>query len=97
MPASYQRDPVTGVVVRDSLGGRIVSAWQTSRYSDAWVRTRRLHFEDWMALLIFNHLFSGADAFVAAQLWDLPARVGVRQTPLGPAIAARFEFGRPRR
>ena len=41
------------------------------------VRARKQHFEDWIALLIFNHLFAAADAFVAAQLWDVPARVSV--------------------
>lgn len=41
------------------------------------VRARKQHVEDWVALLIFNHLFAAADAFVAAQLWDVPARVSV--------------------
>jgi hypothetical protein len=41
------------------------------------VRARKQHLEDWIALLIFNHLFAAADAFVAAQLWDVPARVSV--------------------
>jgi len=43
------------------------------------VRARKQHVEDWVALLIFNHLFAGADAFVAAQLWDVPARVSVQR------------------
>jgi hypothetical protein len=43
------------------------------------VRARKQHFEDWIALLIFNHLFAAADAFVAAQLWDVPARVSVQR------------------
>ena len=41
-----------------------------------------------MALLIFNHLFSGADAYVAAHLWDLPANVAVRWLPGGPIVQA---------
>lgn len=97
MPATYQIDPVTGVATLDTLGRPIVATWARSRYTDAWVRTRRLHREDWMALLIFNHLFSGADAFVAAQLWDLPAKVGLRQTPNGPGISASLSFGAPPR
>ncbi|MCC6242432.1 MAG: hypothetical protein IT353_06300, partial [Gemmatimonadaceae bacterium] len=44
----------------------------TGRYSSALVKTRRLHVEDWIAAVAFNHLFAGADAFVAAQLWDVP-------------------------
>jgi len=43
------------------------------------VRARKQHVEDWIALLIFNHLFAAADAFVAAQLWDVPARVSVQR------------------
>ena len=39
------------------------------------VRARRTHLEDWIALMVFNHLLAGADAYVAAHLWDLPARV----------------------
>lgn len=96
MPLRYQVDPATGLVARDSDGNPVVSAWQPSRYTDAWVRTRRLHLEDWTAALIFNHLFAGADAFVAAQLWDLPQKVAIRQTPFGPALAATFSFGRAR-
>ncbi len=98
MPLSYQTDPVTGVVARDSLGNAIVSAWQTSPYGPGIVRSRRLQVEDWLAVLFFNHLFSGADAYVAAQLWDLPDKVAIKQTPFGPAIAATLRFGRaPRR
>jgi hypothetical protein len=43
------------------------------------VRARKQQLEDWLALLIFNHLFAAADAFVAAQLWDVPARVSVQR------------------
>ena len=45
-----------------------------------------------MALLIFNHLFSGADAFVAAQLWDLPANVAIRWLPGGPMVQAAIRL-----
>lgn len=94
MPSRYQVDPSTGLVARDAEGRPIVTAWESPRYTDAWVRTRRLHLEDWTAVLIFNHLFAGADAFVAAQLWDLPQKVSIRQTPFGPALAATFSYGR---
>jgi hypothetical protein len=43
------------------------------------VSARKQQFEDWIALIIFNHLFAAADAFVAAQLWDVPARVSVQR------------------
>jgi hypothetical protein len=56
------------------------------------LNARRLHLEDWLAVLIFNHLLAGADAYVAANLWDLPARVSIRQTPAGPGIGAQFRW-----
>jgi hypothetical protein len=96
-PLTYQLDPTTGIVARDTLGNPIVTSWQQSRYTAGYVRTRRLHLEDWMALLVFNHLFSGADAFVAAQLWDLPAHIDVNRSVNGTTVSARIPFGRPPR
>jgi len=92
LPATYQVD-ATGQPVLGSDGRPAVATWSVSRYSAARVRARRTHYEDWIAALIFNHLFSGADAFVAAQLWDLPARIGVRAAPDGhPALVATLRF-----
>ncbi len=96
-PLTYQTDPVTGVVARDTLGHPVVTAWEQSRYSLGIGRARRLHLEDWVAVLFFNHLFSGADAYVAALLWDLPDKVSLVRTPLGPALTTRVRFGRPPR
>jgi len=59
-----------------------------NRYEGDRVKARRTHYEDWVALLIFNHLLSGADAFVAAQLWDLPGQVSVRALPQGATVGA---------
>lgn len=42
------------------------------------VRARQAQVEDWIAVLLANHVFAGADAFVAAHLWDVPARVSPR-------------------
>lgn len=39
------------------------------------VRLRRLQVEDWAALIFFTHLFSAADAFVSAHLWDVRVQV----------------------
>ena len=58
-----------------------------------YVAIRRSHVEDWIAVLIANHLFSGADAYVAAHLWDLPAQIKVSQRPNGTSvIAARINW-----
>ena len=51
------------------------------------IRARRQHLEDWYAILIFNHFFSAADAFVAAHLWEVPARVSVVPHREGIAFA----------
>lgn len=91
-PLGYRIDPTTGRAERDADGNPVVAEWGQPRYDQGWVRTRRLHREDWMAVLVFNHLFAGADAFVAAQLWDLPGKVGIRQTPFGPLLQATFSF-----
>lgn len=56
------------------------------------INARRLHLEDWVAALIFTHFIAGADAYVAANLWDLPARVSIRQTPAGTGIGAQFRW-----
>jgi len=62
------------------------------RYDADLVRTRRLHVEDWLAALAFNHLFAGADAFVAAQLWDIPVRLTATPTQFGPTFVASLRF-----
>lgn len=68
-------DPVTG----DSTPTR----FEPTRFTPELTNARRTHVEDWIALLIFNHLLSAADAYVAANLWDFPARVTVRARPPG--------------
>lgn len=73
-------------------GGEPVPIFAANRWSNDRVRARRLHYEDWIATIVFNHFFAGADAFVAAQLWDLPTRVSVRATPQGTAVATSIAW-----
>lgn len=63
-----------------------------NRFSGGRITARRQHVEDWVALLIANHLLAGAEAYVAAHLWDLPARVGARPVAGGVAIAASLSW-----
>jgi hypothetical protein len=56
------------------------------------VRPRRQHYEDWIALLVFNHLLAGADAYIGAQLWDVPGKVTIRARPGGATLAARVAW-----
>jgi hypothetical protein len=82
----------SGRVKLDTLGRAVGTKYVASRYSPARVAARRKHLEDYYALLIANHLLAGAEAFVAAQLWDLPAHVSIKQMPFGPALAASFRW-----
>lgn len=92
VPATYQVD-AAGQPVRGTDGRAAVATWTVSRYSAARERARRTHYEDWIAVVLFNHLIAGADAYVAAQLWDLPSRIGVRATPDGQtAVVATLNF-----
>lgn len=61
-------------------------------YNDDLISIRRSHVEDWIAFLIANHLFAGADAYVAAHLWDLPSQINVSQTRAGTVVAARIRW-----
>jgi hypothetical protein len=66
-----------------------------AHFSDADVRSRRAHVEDWIALILANHLLSGVDAFVAAHLWDVNAHVGAgADQPIArsASIGVRFRW-----
>ena len=92
VPQSYAIDPNTGLAQRDGRGNPIVATWGQTRYTPDLVRARALHVEDWVAVILFNHLFSGADAYVAANLWDLPQHLGIPRAPLpggGAAMSSR--------
>jgi len=105
---TYDVDPVTGAPKIDGNGKYVVKDTLRSKYADptetggglggqqqqqrSRVKARRLHFEDWIAMLAFNHLFSAADAFVSSQLWDLPAQVEMRALPRGTGIGLSIPF-----
>jgi hypothetical protein len=76
--ATYRIDPTTGLAVIDPKTSLpIPETWITSRYTPDRIKARRTHYEDWIAAIVFNHLFSGADAYVAANLWDFRTNIGV--------------------
>ncbi|HEU5358078.1 MAG TPA: hypothetical protein VFU45_03075 [Gemmatimonadales bacterium] len=39
--------------------------------------------QDWLVLLVFNHLFSGLEAYVSAHLWDFPPDLHLQALPHG--------------
>ena len=55
-------------------------------------RSRRARLEDWIAVLMANHLFSAADGYVAALLWDLPAEVVMDASPQAARLALRVRW-----
>src|SRR5205807_8434015 len=51
------------------------------------VGAKRQEVQDWLVLWIFNHLFSGAEAFVSAHLQDFPKELKVRAFPGGVGLS----------
>jgi hypothetical protein len=78
------------VVGVDPATGKPITA--PSPYTDDLVNIRKGHVEDWVAFLFANHLFAAADAYVGANLWDLPTQISVRQTHTGTVLAARLAW-----
>jgi hypothetical protein len=56
------------------------------------VRVRRSQVEDWAALIFFNHLFSAADAFVSAHLWDVRVQVHGGQEMRSAGVSATIPW-----
>jgi hypothetical protein len=74
-------------------GGRLTpGAPLPPRFEASMERSRKLHVEDWTAAIVFNHLIAGADAFVAAQLWDVPTQVTMVPTANGLALIATLRW-----
>lgn len=91
--STYKTDPNTGLVSLDPKTGQPVPAtYLRSRFDGDRVKARRVHYEDWIAALFFNHLFAAADAYVAANLWDFHANVAAAATPTSARISASIAF-----
>lgn len=89
---SYQTDGNGFVVVDPKTGQPIPATYAASRFTPDRIKARRTHYEDWIAAIVFNHLFSGADAYVAANLWDFRANLGVAAGPRSAAIVASLRL-----
>jgi hypothetical protein len=59
--------------------------WQLdyARARGKFVRSHTQEREDWLALLVFNHLFAAAEAYVSANLYDFPHALKARALPGG--------------
>jgi hypothetical protein len=90
---TYQIDPVTGLAVLDPVTRQpIPETWVASRFTPDRVRARRTHYEDWIAAIVFNHLIAGADAYVAANLWDFRTSVNVTSAAGTTTVIATVRF-----
>jgi hypothetical protein len=90
--AKYEDDSVTVRIPIDPATGLPRPERRPGAFGVERVRARRQHYEDWIAVLAFNHLFAGADAFVAANLWDLPTQISVHSTDRGPTLAVSLTW-----
>ncbi len=51
------------------------------------LRLKRQEVQDWLVLWVFNHLFSGAEAYVSAHLQDFPPDLKIQAFPRGIGIS----------
>jgi hypothetical protein len=51
------------------------------------LKAKRQEVQDWLVLWVFNHLFSGAEAYVSAHLQDFPADLKIHAVPRGIGIS----------
>jgi hypothetical protein len=91
--ARRQRGDSLVISYVDATGNKLTTPiTERRRFGDDEVSSRRSHMEDWIALLVANHLFAASEAFVAASLWDVNARVSVSGNRSNLLIGARIEW-----
>jgi len=83
---------VTGglFVLFEGMAGAMVwkATWQLewARTRDKFVDSHRQEREDWIVLLVFNHLMAAAEAYVSALLYDYPVALQARALPGGRTV-----------
>jgi len=85
----FQSDSLVTIGFDPGTGAPIPAV---NAYTKRLVDVRRSHVEDWIAFIIANHLFAGADGYVAAHLWDLPTQISVEPSHAGMVVAARIQW-----
>jgi hypothetical protein len=88
----FENDSIVVSIPIDATTGLPSPVREPGPFDSERVRARRQHFEDWLAVIAFNHLFAGADAFVAANLWDLPTQISAWPSDRGPTIALSLKW-----
>jgi len=80
---------VTGGIFVAFEGVALTMVWKSGWQLDfagvrgKYVKSHTQEQQDWVVLLIFNHLMSGAEAYVSAHLWDFPAGLEIQRLPDG--------------
>ena len=72
--------------------GAPIARFERTPFPKSLIKARKEHVEDWVAVLVANHLFAATDALVAAQLWDLPAEVALSGGRRSTNVGFRFRF-----
>jgi hypothetical protein len=71
----------------EGIAGAMVwkANWQLewARTRGKFVASHRQEREDWIVLLVFNHLVAGAEAYVSALLYDFPVALHAQRLPTG--------------
>ena len=80
-----------GVTLGMSLKTRHELAYLRRSGSERAENKRREH-EDWIVLLVFNHLFAGLEASVSAHLADFPDDLRLQAVPGGAAASMSIPF-----
>lgn len=70
--------------------GQPAVRYERTPFSTALVRSREEQLEDWIAVLVGNHLFAAIDAYVAAHLWDVPIELAVQSSRARRGLALRL-------
>ncbi|MFI5234955.1 MAG: hypothetical protein ACHQXA_04530 [Gemmatimonadales bacterium] len=81
-----------------TLGMTIKTSHELAYYentNDFRIHAKEQERQDWLVLLVFNHLFSGLEAYVSAHLWDFPPDLRFQVLPHG-GVGASFTLPLPR-
>jgi hypothetical protein len=86
--ARLQRNVTAGVFLTfEGIAATMVwkANWQLdyARARGKYVTSHAQEREDWIALLIFNHLIAAAEAYVSSHLYDFPEGLKVQALPRG--------------
>ncbi len=85
--ARLQRNVTAGVFITFE-GIALTMVWKANwqldyaRERGKYVKSHAQERQDWIALLLFNHLISAAEAYVSSHLYDFPEGLKAQALPL---------------